>query len=242
MLRIALCEDNAIQRIMLHDMIEEFRASRNMNIQIDEYADGQDLIDALGTGSEYDIFLLDVLMPRLNGIETAQVLRKSGNDSRIIFISAERDYAVESYQVNAYYYLVKPVDPPVLFSLLDRCLSDEKTGITFISVSASDGIHTLPVNEILYVSSSDRRARYHLTDGSAVDSISLRTSFRVTMESLLRLRGFLLCGASLVINLAHVSEVTWGEVVLFRNGETLTLSHASASALKKALKDWSAYE
>lgn len=237
MIRIALCEDSDIQRGILLGMFEEYRSGKNLPIEIDEYSDGQELVSAYDNGKRYNIYFLDVVMPLLNGIDTARHLRDAGDQSQIIFLTAQRDYAVESYQVHAYYYLVKPVDLSALSPLLDRCIADMDPYTASISVNGAEGIHTLPVNEINYVSLNERRALYHLTDGSIIESTTLRTSFRACMEELLQINCFTLCGASLIINLSHVKDISWEEIAHFKNGDCLTLPHSAALVLKKALKD-----
>ena len=59
-------------------------------------------------------------MPLLNGIDTAAELRANGQDVPIIFLTSSREFAVESYEVKAFHYLLKPIDEIRLFAVMDE--------------------------------------------------------------------------------------------------------------------------
>lgn len=236
MIRIALCEDQMIQRAVLKDMLLDYKNKKHLSCVIDAYPDGKDLMEAYRKGKRYHIYLLDVMMPAVNGIDTAHFLREKGDDAHIIFLTAERDYAVESYQVHAFYYLLKPADSTTLYPLLDQCIARIRSeGDDVITVKDNDGMHSIAVSEINYVCISERRARYHLTDGSEVETVTLRVPFKTLVKELTELKQFVMCGASLLVNAGHVKEISWDETVHFANGEKICLPHSAVDVLKKAL-------
>jgi len=177
------------------------------------------------------------MMPVTNGIDTARFLRDQQDDGFIIFLTAERNYAVESYQVHAFYYLLKPADTATLSPLLDKCIENIRSeGSDTITVNGSEGLRSIPVSDINYVCIRDRRAQYHLTDGSVVETVTLRIPFKTLVQELVEQSRFVMCGAALVINVMHVREVNWEEVAHFKSGEKISLPHAAAETLKKALR------
>lgn len=237
MIRIALCEDNALQREILKNVLENYKDRKKIATVIDEYTDGQELIDACAKGVRYNIYFLDILMPKVNGIDTAQYLRSKGDPGHIIFLTAERDYAVESYQFEAFYYMIKPVSAQSLGPIMDKCLNKiQQEGSTSITVNSTDGIRILQASEINYVWISDRRAQYHLTDGSYVETPVLRVPFKTAVQELTALDDFLLCGAALLVNVSHVKDINWEDIARFNKGSDLPLPHSSADLLRKKLK------
>ena len=76
-----------------------------------------------------DLIMLDVIMPLLNGMDTARELRNDNQIVPIIFLTSSREFAVDSYEVKAFHYLIKPVDDVKLFRTLDDFvhLSDGRT-------------------------------------------------------------------------------------------------------------------
>ena len=123
MISIAVCDDNELQRDILQDMLDQYREERGAELKTSAFSSGNDLIDAVRGGERFDIFLLDIIMNGMNGLETAVVLRSSGCDGHVIFLTASPEYAVASYEVNALYYMLKPIDRDKLFKILDLAVS-----------------------------------------------------------------------------------------------------------------------
>ena len=108
-MRLAICDDNELQREMISDVINEYIRERRLDVNVSVFESGLKLIDSVRTQGRYDIYILDMLMPEMNGLEVASTLRMLKDDGKIIFLTATLDYAVASYDVRAFYYLVKPV-------------------------------------------------------------------------------------------------------------------------------------
>lgn len=104
-MKVALCEDNQHERDYTKYMIYRFRP----NWHIIEYKSGEDLIDAYENGKFYDIIFLDIYMDQLNGMDTAKLLRTKGINTAIVFLTSSADFAIESYEVRALSYLLKPI-------------------------------------------------------------------------------------------------------------------------------------
>ncbi len=109
LLSIAVCDDEALQRDMLEKMLREYYGE---NANIDVYSDGRRLLDAVERSGRdlYDIYILDVIMPAMTGIELGERLRGMGIRSPIIFLTNSKEYAVDSYSVRAFHYLIKAGD------------------------------------------------------------------------------------------------------------------------------------
>ena len=58
-------------------------------------------------------------MPLLNGIDTAKEIRSMGLTVPVIFLTSSREFALDSYDVKAFHYLLKPVNTLKLFSVMD---------------------------------------------------------------------------------------------------------------------------
>ncbi len=235
MLKIAVCDDDAAELARSVTLLKEFCARRpELAAGVTTFPGAQDLLDALGKGANFDLYLLDVLMPGKNGIEAGKELRSLGRDGEIIYLTTSPDYAVDSYQTQAFYYLLKPVDRDQLFQVLDRAADalDKRKNQTVI-VSTAVGLRSIPLSDILYVERVDRSMRYYLAGGEAVDSRTLRGSFRDGAAPLLEDRRFFLCGASFVLGLHHVKSVERGKAMLDTGG-FVPVSQNACGELKRA--------
>lgn len=172
-------------------------------------------------------------MPELSGIDTGRRLRALGEGGEIIYLTSSNDFAADSYDVQAFFYLLKPVKKEKLFQVLDGAVQKlNRRRSSAIVVATADGPRRVLLEQIRYVERVGRRMRYYCTDGT-VDSQTIRLSFREAAASLLADRRFCLCGASFVLNFQHVTGVN-GQVALLDNGQTVMLPRTAAAEFKKA--------
>ena len=182
--------------------------------------------------------MLDVIMPRLSGIDLGVKLRELGDDAPIIYLTTSPDYAVDSYLAQAFYYLLKPPDTAQLHQVLDRATALlQKKKASSVPVKTKGGLRLVPLDELLYVELVGRAARYYLADGEAIDSMTLQGPFGAAMGTLLGDPRFVLCGSSFAVNLHHVTAVGKGELTI-RGGRRIPLSRGLSDGVKKR---WAAY-
>ena len=143
--------------------------------------------------------------------------------------------ALDSYQVEAQGYLLKPFSEQSLFQSLDKAVvrldaEDAKR----LRVHTKNGIEAIPFCRLVYVETYNRRLYCHLTDGSTVESIMLRSRFEEMIKPLCRDGRFVQTSVSFVVNMQHVrSVVTKGFVMT--NGVEAPISRAFAKARKTYL-------
>lgn len=237
MLKIALCDDEISQLDTINTLICEYFDG---NTSMQTYTDAQKLLSHIEWGGKdlYDLYILDVLMPEISGIELGRKLRTMGVESPIIYLSKSKDFAVESYDVKAFYYLIKPIETDKFFSVLSQAeewINEIKSSTT--TINTPDGSTVIKNSDILYVELYSRCVRYYLVDDTVIDSQKLRTSFRKAVGDLLEKENFTLLGASFLINLRHVSKIGKSELCL-TNGKTLPLPRNSRNNLLKVWMDY----
>ena len=113
MIRIALCDDSSAFLEETKFMIEHWDKCPQ-NITMELFEDGDTLI-LTHAKKPFDIILLDIVMPLLNGIETAKELREKDKNVKIVFLTSSAEFAVDSYAVKASNYLLKPLESEKLF-------------------------------------------------------------------------------------------------------------------------------
>ena len=208
MLRVALCEDEPAELARTAALLEDyFQARPDQEGQVSLYAGGSALLEGVEAQGGFDLYLLDILLPDLDGIQLGRRLRALGDGGEIIYLTISSDYAVDSYEVRAFFYLLKPVGREKLFQVLDS------------AVDALDRRRTRGV--LVSTQNGPRRI---------VDTQTIRASFQEEVRPLLDDRRFCLCGVSFLLNLEHVAGVE-GRTALLDNGERLTLPR-SASGFK----------
>ena len=102
MIKAAFCDDDLSVLNELHVLMDNYRVERNQEITYTAFHSPLELIAQIEKGMRFDILFLDVLMPGVNGIETAQEIREYDSAMKIIFLTSSAEYAVEFLSVEAY--------------------------------------------------------------------------------------------------------------------------------------------
>ncbi len=100
---IAILDDDQEDVFQIQDLI--FNTQGNWHV--DQYTEGRKLIEAVESGKNYDLLLLDICLRSESGIEIAKKLRSMIPDVSIVFVTNSREHAVEAYSMDALHYIVK---------------------------------------------------------------------------------------------------------------------------------------
>lgn len=233
-MKIVICDDSIEDMLKIEKLLKTYGDSfPDVHFVIEKYSDSDRLYRQIQRGELADIYLLDMVMPRKNGIDIAAALRKQGSESVIIYITSSDDFALESYQVHAARYLLKPVRESDFFEALDfaRSLTESGKGPVY-PVKTKDGLISVPCSKIEYIENASRMLDVHLTDGAVIRSIFIRKSFDREIAELLEHRNFLQVHKSFLINLKSVSKLMPDNVVM-ESGKSIPVSKTRAPGVKK---------
>lgn len=208
-MRIALCDDESGQLAQIGALLADYeKLHPQLAIRTAPFFCGAALLEQVRVGGGFDLYLLDVLMPGENGIQVGAKLRELDRGGMIFYLTTSPDYAVDSYRVKASQYLLKPLERDALFAALDEAAESwTRQKQTFVTVKTRDGLQRLPARSIVYGELVGQRVQYHLADGSVIEGMSLRRSFRDAVAPLLEQECFVLCSASFFVNLFFVERI-----------------------------------
>lgn len=230
MIRIAIVEDEASYRRQLADYLDRYGRESGQSLTITAFSDGDELVE--GYQSRFDIILLDVEMPFLDGMTAAEEIRKVDPEVVIIFITNMAQYAIRGYAVDALDYVLKPVSYFAFSQRLDRAITRmKKREKHYITVPVKGGTQKLDVSQLYYVESQGHSLIYH-TGGGAVPSSGTMKEIEEKLEGLHFFRG----NKGYLINLEHVDSVRDGCAVV--KGEPLLLSRSRKNAFLEALANY----
>lgn len=227
MLRFAICEDEPETAQALAELLADCMAKRRIaGYTVSRFADGRSLLE----GGAFDVVFLDIRMEPPDGMETARLLRRRGDRSLLIFVTALREAVFDAFAVEAADYLVKPLDADRFGRTMDRVLALlERRAAKAVVMEQSGGSAVVPLAEILYCEVLGRRLYLHRSDGSVTDC-------RGRLEELERRldRRFFKCHRSYLVNLDHVLGLRDGQVLLPRD-TAIPVSRLRARDLTQAL-------
>lgn len=239
MLNIALCDDEPEQLASIGDLLLQYIDDRpGLAARLTTFSRGNSLLERVDLSGDFDLYILDIIMPGLSGIDLGIKLREKKCAGPIVYLTTSPDYAVDSYLVQAFHYLLKPVQPTRLFKVLDQAVASlEKKRTASTQVKTKNGLRLLPLDEILYVELVGRVARYYLRNGDVVNSLTIHNSFQSEMQPLLADRRFILCASSFAVNLHYVTAVGKGELTV-NDQFRVPLSRGLATQVKKRWIDY----
>ena len=165
MFKIAICDDDLQELTRISSLLNQYQAEKEPALQYDAFSNAIDLLEAMKR-RVYHILLLDVLMPGLSGIEAAREIRGFDEEVKIIFLTSSREFAVESYAVDAHYYMLKPGTAQKLFPVLDRIFMEAKREEDALHVKTSSGFTRIPFGRLEFLEVFSKRLRFHLADGT----------------------------------------------------------------------------
>ena len=238
-MQIAICDDEYLFRSQLMEFTKEYASMHpQQEIEVFEFSQAEDLIEAAGRIGGFDIYLLDIVMPGMNGIDLGVQLRRICSDGRILYLTSSSEYAIDSFRAKPFNYILKPLKRENFHAALDEAAASivakkEKSLI----VKTNESSVKLNLNNILYAQLERRTICYHLSDGSAVESILIRTAFSEAVQELLRDKRFVLCGASIVANLHHITMVE-KDALLFTNRFKLFIPRKASGTIRSAWYDY----
>ena len=216
MLSIAVCDDEVIECCNMAKRIKEIMEEMKIPCIIRQFRSGGELLQAL---ESFDIVFLDIIMQDLDGMKTAQAFRKKASDKILIFVSSSREYVFEAYDVEAFQYLLKPVDDRKLKRVLQKAvLKTERCSREFIIVSSERQKKKVFLDDIYYFEIKGRVVDVHGPEGifTYYEQIG-------ELENKLCDKGFFRCHKSYLVNLKYVDVYNRREVTL-ENGERIVIA------------------
>lgn len=223
---IAVCDDEQADRQEIVELTKEILLQENIDCTILAYGDGADLLSAMRSGMQFQILLLDVMMDDMNGMELAAAIREQENDVSIIFISSNREMAMQGYMVAASRYLSKPVDLKLLREALQFC-SRTHLEQKEVLLKTADGQGRVLLNDIVYAEAYNRGVHLILSDGEMEVNMGLKV-----LANILPVPPFVFCHRTILVNLAYIRNIRYCEVDL-SSGVSLPVSKYRYADVKK---------
>ncbi len=216
-MRIALVDDDSGQLHTLQTMLSSALQSLGADVsRMDSFCSAEAFHAAWQPGS-HDIILLDIYMEGQSGVDAARQLRLQDPSALLVFCTSSNEFAAESYEVGAAYYLQKPVSPEKLTAMLRRLdLARIQRNRT---VRLPDGFRCL-LRQILYTEYSNHSILFHIQDSSPH---SVYMSHGQAEQLLLHYRHFCCINKGCIVNLAMVRRMTNSEF-LMQDGQLLPIS------------------
>ena len=228
-LKIAVCDDSNIFLNETKTYIEAWAANTGHAVQIFSCDNGDALIEA-HKANHMDIIFLDIIMPLLNGMDTARELRQQDRSVNIIFLTSSPEFALESYEVKAQGYLLKPVSEEKIAKELNELVPNFYEEPKHLILKTTFGYQKLYFHDIEYVEAQNKRVLFHLYSGKALEISEPLHHFE---SQLLISDGFFKCHRSYLVYLPNVDHFNNTEITT-RSGQNIPIARGYGKTFKEA--------
>lgn len=211
-INIAICDDEKLQVDLLEKYVISWASNNNILINIDCFYNAESFEFKWSMDKKYNILLLDIEMPGINGVELAKRIRREDNIIDIIFITAISDYIAEGYDVSALNYLIKPLKEAKLNECLDKAREkipkEEKT----IIINVDGENHRIIQSDILYIESVGHFLEIHTVDKKYITRRNIGDIEKELDKNIL-----MKCHRSYIVGLNHIRKIGKTDILLDNN-------------------------
>ena len=207
MIRIAVVEDEDKWANIIEECLDKLSKQDKIDIAITRFCDGYGLVE--NYACNFDIILMDIEMPLMNGMEAAEKIRNVDSEVTIIFITNMAQYAIRGYKVNALDYILKPISYIPFSETIKKAVriyDKDKGG--FIVISHKSGTEKIMTDNIYYIESPGHRLTFHTSKGT----YETTTYSMKEIEQILSSYSFKRCNSGCLVNLKYVTGYNGNEL------------------------------
>jgi len=230
MLNISLCDDDKVSRTYFKKQVKKYSILNSCEILITEFNSGLQLIDSYDPN--FDIIFLDIMMQPISGISTALEIRKKDINIPIVFTTFSKDFAIESYKVNALNYVLKPFNYGTIQLILNKTVEQKLYSKNYIINKNYDEYSKIYINDILYIETYNRNLLIKTLSSSYINHSKLRI-----FEQELHNYGFVRCHHSFLVNINFIKTINKLDICMI-DDKIIPISNPKKS---RVLKEISAF-
>lgn len=225
--RFAVCDDRPEDARLVARLAAQWGLRTASEVELETFPSAEAFLFRYQEQKDFDILLLDIEMPGMDGVELAKAVRRDNDAVQIVFITGYSDYIAQGYEVSALHYLMKPVDEEKFFQVLSRAVGRLARNEPFLILELPGETVRVPLPEIRYLDVQQNYVTVH-----AREDYTLKRPL-AELEAQLD-RRFYRIGRSCIVNLTCVRRVTRTEAEL-TTGERLPLPRGQYEKLNQAI-------
>lgn len=232
MLKIAVLDDQEYYLEMIEKITRKSLLEKGISYELTSYTCPENLLDDIEDNDKYDIYLLDVELPKTSGIEVAKKIREKYFDSIIIYITNFVEYAVAGYEVNAYRYIPKTMlEQKLPEAYLSVYPGIENKKRNYYIIEKNHKLERIAYDDIYYVEKNDKYILIVHRYGISRDRKTITEFLKNVCQYE---HSFIGVDRSYIVNIMHVMSLK-NQKIQLRNGDEIPVSKPKLSYVKKEI-------
>lgn len=224
---IAIVDDDQEILEQIRGRVQRLLREQGTGGRVAVFADAAQAADALERGEQFQIWLLDIEMPKVSGMELAAQIRRRDRKAYLIFLTSHVEYAVEGYELGVYRFIPKTLLEekllPALLGVLQELGGEEEH---YYVIRNSLRCEKIPLSSVLYLYKDGKNVVFVTPEGSSSDRTTIGA-----VGAALKGEGFIPIDRGYMVNARHVMKVQNREIYL-RDGTVLYISRSNVQQVK----------
>lgn len=228
-LKIALCDDDRTALPVIAGAAESAFRNQGIRTELQSFRSGKDLLDALTT-NRFDIILLDIDMPGLDGIEVGRRIREMKNGTQIIFVSECESRVFESFEVQPLGFVRKSNflnDIAAVVRLYIKTCVQEQTS-EYMEFETRSGLLSMKTRQIRYIEGSRNYQMLYLKDQEEPTEVKMTLD---KLEEILESHGFIRIHKGYLVNCQFIQRIQSTSLSL-QDGTELPIGRSKMGEVK----------
>lgn len=205
MINVAIIEDDILSQNDIKEFLNKYGTEKNEIFNTSLFTSAEQFLG--NYKAEYDLILMDIELPGMNGMEASKKLRQIDNNTTLVFITNMAQFAIGGYEVGAFDFILKPITYASFYLKFARIMKKISSNVEQVTIRGKQLSKRINVNNIIYIEVSNHDLIYHTTEGD----INGHGSMKVVYEQF-KSKNFALCNQSYLINLKFIKEIKNSEV------------------------------
>lgn len=235
MLLFGICDDSQSDRLIVEKLIIDYCIKKNYDINIAVFENGESLVKYyVAQNNAFDVIFLDIYMNGKNGIKTAEQIRKYDLECKIIFTTSSTKHALESFEVFAFNYLIKPISKSIFDNVFEKAIvTINKEKQKSLSIKIGSTIQTVFYKDILFIESNAKTLHIQTVQNNTISFNSKLDE----IEKQINDRRFLRCHKSFFVNMDYIMSVE-DYSFKFTNNTLIPIAQRNFAVIRKTFYDY----
>ena len=220
MLEIAICDDDVIFTGKTEDLLEKLGQRYKIQLDIEVFWDGQELVETIKSGKRFDIIYLDIEMKKMDGLDAANEIRMIDRESLLIYMTSYESYMPVTFDYRPFQFIVKPIQ----IDKFERCFLKAHKEVlqndSYFQFKYNKINYRILTQNIMYFESRKRVVSIRTQDTAMKFYGKLDDVESAMKESKLE---FLRIHQSFLVNFKYIEEIAYDRIKL-TNGQILYIS------------------
>ena len=233
-MNIAICENEIRIANQVENVVIEYSQECDISCMCSIFLSGERLLKQINSDkitSYYHIYLLDIELHQIDGMEVAKIIREQDPEAIIIFITSHTELVYKAFDVSAFHFLTKPVNSEVLKSILKKAIKHLTVRNTFFNFSTNRKVYSLSCKQIEYFESYGRKITIYTKNSEDTFNGRLK-DIKLKLPTY-----FIYINKSCIVNLENI-EMTNSDTIRMCSGKILNISRKYKSAFYNEYKSF----